>query len=77
VRRRRVRREGLQADSVLPHRTSLLKFKQWLDAEYTVTDVQRAVMRLPVDQVYDDREVMASEWRNIPYETPAAHICSF
>lgn len=42
---------------------SILKFKQWLDAEYTVCGVQKAVMRLPVDQVYEDREVMASEWR--------------
>lgn len=44
---------------------SIRKFKQWQDAEYRVIDVQKAMMRLPVDQVYEDREALASEWKPV------------
>jgi len=41
--------------------SSIRKFKHWQDAEYTVQGVQKAIMRLPVDQKYEEREGLASE----------------
>jgi hypothetical protein len=39
---------------------SIRKYKQWQEAEFTVTGVQRALMRLPVNQEYEEREGLAS-----------------
>jgi DNA ligase-1 len=69
--------EGLifrKGDKYVGKRTSSIsKYKQWQEAEYTVLDVQKAMMRLPVDQQYEEREGLASEWAGlVPLQTRTA-----
>ncbi|UZJ51165.1 hypothetical protein CBS101457_000485 [Exobasidium rhododendri] len=56
--------EGLifrKGDRYVGKRTSsICKYKQWQEAEYTVLETQTALMRLPVNQQYEEREGLAS-----------------
>lgn len=42
--------------------TDIRKFKQWLDAEYTVVGVDNNRMRLAVDGVFGEYDAMANIW---------------
>lgn len=44
------------------NRSDIRKFKQWLDAEYTVVGVDNNRMRLSVDGVYGEHDAMANIW---------------
>lgn len=54
----------LRAQMIGPERsrTDIRKFKQWLDAEYTVVGVDNSRMRLAVDGIYGEHDAMANIW---------------
>ena len=43
-------------------RSDIRKFKRWLDAEYTVIEVDNNRMRLAVDGVFREHDAMANIW---------------
>lgn len=43
-------------------RSDIRKFKQWLDAEYTVVGTENSRMRLAVDGVYGEHDALAAIW---------------